>query len=296
MLLVVLAVTIDWSTVGARLRRGDWEWAAAAVAALVAGLVVAAWRWHQLLGAVGVAVPFRSALRAHAVGTFANTFLPTGFGGDAARAYGVTRGREAVARAATAVVVDRLTALGCLVLLAWIATGLRPATVPAELLVALAAVTVAGAAAGGALLAATRSARLAARLPARARPLAALVQTALTALSGDARLAGRATAGGLVYQALLVTSVVWLGRTIGVELPFALAAVAITLVLLLTVLPISIAGFGVREGGFVAVLAPAGVGAAEATLLSLLCVAALAASSLPGAAALAAGGLRGARD
>ncbi len=69
-------------------------------------------------------------------------------------------------------------------------------------------------------------------------------------------------------------------------------AVVIPLVLIATLLPISIAGFGVREGTFVALLGEVGVSAGDATLLSLLSAAALALASLPGGLALVVGGAR----
>ena len=59
-------------------------------------------------------------------------------------------------------------------------------------------------------------------------------------------------------------------------------AVILPLVLVATLMPISIAGFGVREGAFVALLAETGVASADALLLSLATVAAVAIASLPG--------------
>jgi hypothetical protein len=54
-------------------------------------------------------------------------------------------------------------------------------------------------------------------------------------------------------------------------------------------LPISVGGFGVREGSFVALLAEAGVSSSDATLLSLLSAAAMALASLPGGLVLLVG-------
>jgi glycosyltransferase 2 family protein len=90
---------------------------------------------------------------------------------------------------------------------------------------------------------------------------------------------------GFAYQLLLVTSVWLLARTIDLDLSFALVAVTVPLVLMVTLIPISIGGFGVREAGFVVLLGEAGVNTTHATLLSLLSAAALALASLPGAAA-----------
>jgi len=82
-----------------------------------------------------------------------------------------------------------------------------------------------------------------------------------------------------------------LARAIGVHLPFATAAVTLALVTVVTLIPISIGGFGVREGTYVVLLGAASVGATDATLISLLSVAVLFLASLPGAYMLARGGL-----
>jgi hypothetical protein len=51
-------------------------------------------------------------------------------------------------------------------------------------------------------------------------------------------------------------------------------------------MPISIAGFGVREGGMVLVLGAAGVSATDATVISLTGVVAVMLATLPGGLAL----------
>ena len=76
---------------------------------------------------------------------------------------------------------------------------------------------------------------------------------------------------------------------LGLDLDLALIAVVVPLVLIATALPISIGGFGVREGSYVALLADVGVSAGDATLLSLLSAAAMAIASLPGGLVLLVG-------
>jgi uncharacterized membrane protein YbhN (UPF0104 family) len=95
----------------------------------------------------------------------------------------------------------------------------------------------------------------------------------------------------LVYQALVSVQLVMLAHSIDVNLPFATAAVVLALVTVVTLIPISIGGFGVREGTYVVLLGGASIGATDATLISVLSVAALFLASLPGALMLARGGL-----
>ena len=63
---------------------------------------------------------------------FANNFLPTGFGGDAARALVIARAAPSTARAVASVVVDRFTALACLVSCVAGTRRSHPTTCPAR--------------------------------------------------------------------------------------------------------------------------------------------------------------------
>jgi uncharacterized membrane protein YbhN (UPF0104 family) len=286
-LLGVVALQIDWGAVDDRLAEGEWGWFTAAVALLLAVLVIGALRWHLLLEATGIDTSAARTLRAYAIGVFSNNFLPTSFGGDAARALIVAGGRDRLVSALTSVVVDRMSALASLIAVAWVALAASPGDVPRSLALGLLAATAAGAAAVGLLaLAIRRRGRLARRLPERLRRWAGEAHATFRAYTRNRRLVAAVLALGLLFQALTTTAVWFLAKALELDLAFALVAVTVPLVLVITLMPISVAGFGVREGGFVVLLGEAGVGATDATLLSLLSVAALALSSLPGALAL----------
>src|SRR5207253_1306857 len=80
----------------------------------LASFLVAGIRWHLFLRAAGIDATRRATVAAYLTGAFANNFLPSQFGGDVTRAWIVsTRGARVVA--AATVVVDRATALACLV-------------------------------------------------------------------------------------------------------------------------------------------------------------------------------------
>jgi uncharacterized membrane protein YbhN (UPF0104 family) len=286
-LLGVVALQVDWRVAAHRLGTGEWGWFAAAVGLLVAALGVGAMRWHVLLHGAGIGSALPRTLRAYSIGIFSNNFLPTSFGGDAARAWIVGRSGPRLVRALTSVAVDRMSGLACLVLVGWVALAFDPGDVPRSLTFGLLAATAAGTIAAGVLVLAFRGGRgLARRLPRRVRAWGRESHDTLAAYARDRRLVWTTLALGVAFQALTVTAVWFLARSIELDLAFGLVAVTVPLVLVVTLVPISIAGFGLREGGFVVLLAKAGVGATDATLLSLLSVAALAVSSLPGALAL----------
>lgn len=286
-LLALVAFQVDWGKAADRVSAGQWGWFVAAVGVLVASLVVGAIRWDAFLRGAAVPATLGQAMRAYFIGIFSNNFLPTGFGGDAARAWIIGRTGEAPLRAAVSVLADRGSSLACGFVLAWVALAADPGSVPSSLVLALAGASAAGLLGAALLVVALRGAGpLARRLPDRVRGWARQGRATLIGYARNRRLLGSALALGLVFQVLGVGGFWLASKTIGAGIPFSLMAVAVPLVLVITVLPISLAGFGVREGSFVVLLGEAGISATNATVVSLLSVAALALASLPGAFAM----------
>lgn len=69
----------------------DWPMALAAFAVLLVGYALSALRWYAILHAIGIRVRLRPCAEIFAMGTFANTFLPGGTGGDLVRAVYIAR-------------------------------------------------------------------------------------------------------------------------------------------------------------------------------------------------------------
>lgn len=298
LLLGLVATLVDWSAAADHLDEGSWVLFATAVAMLFVSQVIAGLRWRLLLRGAGLERPLPATIRAYLVGTFANNFLPTSFGGDFARAWLLAKPGPPLLRALLSVVVDRFMAFWCLVAIAWIALAVDPSAVPGSLALALLGVTVAGLAASALLL---RTAMhggdwLARRLPERVLGWARETRETLHLYRRCPRVLVLATLLGLVFQALAVFTLWVIAESIDIEVPLALLAVVAPLGLVITLIPISIAGFGVREGGMVLLLGEAGYSATEATLLTLVGIAALIVSSLPGAAAMLTGPAFPSRD
>jgi glycosyltransferase 2 family protein len=285
-LLLLVGLQVDWSAATDALTEGQWAWFATAIVVLIGSLVLGALRWHVFLQAAGIGKTWVETLRAYGIGAFSNTILPTSFGGDAARAWIIGHREAQVGRALVTVVADRLSALACLLALGLVAAAADSASVPSSLAIAL-IVACSGATAGAGSLVLFRAqiGKIVRRLPGRMGAALRDAGDVLGSYLRNGRLLQTTLLMGFAYQFLLVWSVWLLARTIDLKLSFALVAVTVPLVLLATMMPISIGGFGVREAGFVVLLGEAGVNATDATLLSLLSAAALALASLPGAVA-----------
>jgi uncharacterized protein (TIRG00374 family) len=289
LLLALVARTIDWEAVGESIADASWGWFAGAVVLILCSFVLASERWRMLLVVAEVVTSLRAALRAYLAGAFANNLLPTGFGGDALRAWIVAPSSLPFARSLTSVAVDRATALACGVALAWVGVVLDPGALDAAQLAPLAIVSLGGLLLLAVVLSALRRGGLGRRLPERVRPWVAQVAETLRTYAADRRLLAVVLGLGFAFQLLTLAATWALAEMLGLDLEPALIAVVVPLVLIATALPISIGGFGVREGSYVALLADAGVTAGDATLLSLLSAAAMALASLPGGLVLLVG-------
>jgi glycosyltransferase 2 family protein len=281
-LLAIVALSIDWADVTDRLSDASWGLFALATLLLISNISLAALRWQLLLNGAGLHPRLRASLRAYWIGLFANNLLPTGFGGDAVRAWLVAPKGAPLARALTSVIVDRATAFGVLLPIAWLGAAIGGDEIPSTIVVLLAIVTAVSAA--GALVAVVllRRRGLGRFLPAAMRPWAAEVASTLRRYGSERERMAEVVFLAVAFQFLIIAATWVLSESLGLDIGPELIAVVLPLVLFATIIPISIAGFGVREGAFVALLGEAGVSSADAVLLSLATVASLAIASLPG--------------
>lgn len=276
--LLLLAVILAWirpSRLLATVAAVSAPWLVLALLLVVPQLLLSAWRWQLTARLLGIPLPMRRAVREYCLGNFLNQVVPGGIAGDANRAWRHAR-TEVPARAAWhAVLIER--AAGQLVLLACALLALPFAPALREGL--------------GAWLA---------REGSSATPLAALAalaaivfaRTAWPAVArfwrdfGRALLARSAWPRQLLVSLALVCSYVAVylccARALGVETAVLTLAPLVCWVLLAMALPLSLAGWGIREGAAAAVWLLAGLPVAEGVAVSLLYGVIVLVSALPG--------------
>lgn len=256
---VILSIVPLRDVTAAMARTGVPRWLA--VAALFAlGHTVSALKWRGLVRAAGVPLPVVDALRAHAAGLFANSWLPSIVGGDVVRAAWVARAHGLTAPAAAGL-LDRVLDLLALLLLASI--GLlgagEAAGAAGGVLRAAALVLLLGLAAGVAAVFFLHADRVPSALEGPVTKLVAVRGE----LAGHPGAALRAFLLALVVQGSFVGLNAWIGAAIGIELPFAVWLLAWPLAKLAALAPVSLGGLGVREAALTALLAPFGALAAD---------------------------------
>jgi uncharacterized protein (TIRG00374 family) len=248
--------------------------------------VVMIWRWVVLLRAAGITVATKSAAWIFLVSSFVGSFLPAGVGGDAARAYVLTRRTSRGADAVASVAVDRLLGVVALGLLAAVGmfswSGHAYADAQDAVLVAGAIVTVASIS----LLWMDRIVGL--LLPARFREagIGRRLNSLASAIGQYRVLPGtlvKVLALSMAVQLLRVVQAYGLGWGLGIDVPFAYYLVFMPVGLLMLLLPISVSGFGVPQGVIVWLLRPQGVPDTLSFALSTLIILIGLAGNLPGA-------------
>lgn len=258
-LLVALLQFVDATEIADRLTQLDLRWVALSLFLSVLQTMLLAWRWRFTAARLGVGMPYRHALGEYYLGVFLNQLLPGGILGDISRAW-----RHAVSSARTraavhAVILERLMVQAVMV------------AVAVASLAAIASLWPAGAGWGwwglGVLLAIAIGAiilRLAS-LKAIIQPFAADARRAFLPAPVLVLQFGTAT---LVMAANLMLYIA-AARALGSDIAVTTLLPLIAPVLLVMMLPISIAGWGVREAAAALLWGLSGLGAAEGVAIAV---------------------------
>ena len=250
------------------------------------GWLVYACRWRLLLQPLGLKPPFRELVADSLVGLFFGLFIPTGLTGDAMRAFRLGRRHDALRRTFVSVVLDRVVSLVSVMLLFGIQAARSGSTWRGVRLSWAGWAVLAALVMGAALVLVGRD--LSDRRPVvRTRrwkmggwlerwPFSWLLRQVgqLWDIAGEyaraRRLVGLSLGVSVVYQ-LVVTSAYFVGGTmLGIEVAFGDYVWIVAFVMMAQVLPITIAGIGVREGLFAFLLGQYGVPTTTAVALSLV--------------------------
>jgi len=269
-LLWLLARGIDVNAVGRQIAGADPLWLIVAVLLAAAVIPMAAVRWRMVSEAIGAPLSIRDTMSITTIGWFFNQTLPSTIGGDAVRVYLAYRTGITKTSAVHSILLDRLTGLFVVLGLATLFLAPLLAGLTAEFqkwfLIAFIA-----AGYGGYVVLFAVSGKYARRLDSIG--LGRLVR----ALSRDARVTLLTLSPGgiilvisVVLQIVQIFSVYIIAVALGLEIGFTAIMVALPAVLLITSLPVSLAGWGVREQSMVLALGAMGVGATDALAISVL--------------------------
>lgn len=276
---------IDLAKSGQHLATFDVGWGVLALALVALLFFIAAGRWLIYTRALNIPLGIGTAFRLYLIGQFFGQVLPAGVGGDAVRVWLLSRRSVAVGAGAASVVLERMTGLiGLLILMA----VLLPLTFSYVDDTAARLTIIFLLAAGGGAVCAIIALSFVPRLIEKWRNVALVSKLADAA--SDARRAGfmlKPAISVLILSVsmhlLAVLAVFALAHGLGMEMTALECLALVPVVMLISTLPISLAGWGMREGAMVAALSFAGVENSQALALSILFGLTLLAISLVGA-------------
>jgi hypothetical protein len=292
--LVAQVPSFDVDQMVPRWSMGTALWLVVAALFTLGGIVLSAVRWQKVLEALDIRARLPRLVSHNLAGQFVSNVLPTTIGGDLLRVSRLSRDTGESPGTFASVVLERLTGWLVLPVITVVGfavnPGLRHLGSATRVALGLAVSTLVLLVV---VLLAVASDRLGGRFASRAgwRRFAGAVHLGLNRLRQHPAAAANVLAAGFAYQLALVFSAVAAAQALGLRAAGLTALLAFfPAVLIAQVLPISMAGLGVREGAFVLFLGPLGVGKEEAIALGLLLYLLNVAVGLLGAPAFAAGG------
>lgn len=240
---------------------------------LIFGLQVdlSATRWSLAIEALNRRHPHHRLLLFTYMGQFAGLFLPASIGGGAVKALMASQSGVPTAEAVTSVVIERFLAMGSLILLAVLAMPfLTISVLEPDAFQHLAKISVLLAIAILALIIVawrTQALRASLDLPLIGPALKYLFS--VVQKTTKPRFLAMSAGVSILCQLTMILAVYVLAQGAGVRFNLIDCLIILPPVMLVAALPISIAGWGVREGAMIIGLALAGVPREDALALSI---------------------------
>lgn len=285
-LVQIVILGTDWHSLRTTLGKLSSRTVAEAIALNLAAHLFLVWRWKLALRCLRMAVAFPVLLRCYFIGALYNLFLPSNVGGDVARSYALFRFIAKPQLAAASSLVDRYTGFAALVLMAlagslWLNREQDPFALTRWLTLLLVGFV------GLSWFFASRWGR---RLkPGRRSNSFRPLFVAANSLGSSLRLLRRAPM--VLLGTLLTTTAYYLvvaatHKILAVDLdlrvPFHLLAIYVPVVAIVSMLPISINGIGLRELLYVRLFGAAGWSTEASLTVSWVVFASVLISGLPG--------------
>jgi uncharacterized protein (TIRG00374 family) len=267
-LLGYLVVSADVAAMLTLLGRVSGWYLAGILALMASGVWISCHKWKALLVAAGIICPMSFLCSSYLTGIYFNNFLPTSVGGDAIRVVQLARHYSPRMTALASVMTERFTGLLAMVFLSvvgacWSSLPVATVLCPWLALLCLSAILV---------IVATRYSActsLLKALPLLGAKLELFIQ-GVHEFFNRGETIWTVIWTSLLYQLFMVLIYLLAASALSLELGFADLLLIVPVVTLLTLIPVSLNGLGVREGGFVYFLALAGIASEEALTFSLM--------------------------
>ena len=261
---------VNFGALQERLARLEFKWIAAALLILSIQFTLGSLRWYQIAIACGSELSRTRALLYTLIGAFFNQVTPSTVGGDAVRMWLMARKTHSWKGAVYSVFIDRVVGLIWLALLILVCLPLSLALIQDPVgratLILIGIGSVAGPIALFVISHVGQTWFHHWRFTRHLAELAAIVWK----ITATARVGGSIGAISIIIHLLTIVVAWFCAKAIGSPLDLLNALLLIPPVLLISAIPVSIAGWGVREGAMVAAFTFAGLPDHDALAISVL--------------------------
>jgi uncharacterized membrane protein YbhN (UPF0104 family) len=264
----------------------DFSYIALALVVYFLSQFLSTLRWEVLARPLGFKKPFMVFLNFYLIGMFFNLFAPGTVGGDISRIYYLARDQEGgrekdwggiTLNATVSVFVDRVIGMMVLIWLGALGLILFPQyAVPSAVRLLTFALAL-GFIVGGLLIPVLR--RI---LPDVGYSTVVKLRVALRSYRARWQAIPQAIALSFVIHLIQAWIHLLIGRAIHIEIPFSYCIILYPLVGTFAAIPITLNGLGLREGGYLFLLAVIGINSEKAIAFGVLLFLAIAADSLVG--------------
>jgi len=278
---------VDFHQFGATLRNAKVDVLAAGFLILWIGHYVCIFRWRMLMRPLMPVLSLRSLFGIYCIGLFFNLTFPTVVGGDLVKMYYAGKPSKAYAESFAATFLDRDTGMFAMMIIACTAIVIHPVSV-AGVHVSLIVWSVFFAFVAGNIALFTPSIHRLLTDSLRRLKLALLakkldtISKAFAVMGKQHSVLAASLLISLVNQ-LLVISVTWfIAIGLRIDAPLSYFFVFVPVITLISMIPVSLNGMGLREYAFMSLFGAIGVSPASCVALGLISSLVIVLSSIPG--------------
>ena len=241
--------------------------------------LLAGYRWGQVMKKLNFGQRSDFYMRSYFKGSFFNQGLPTSIGGDAVRVLDVANNGHRKRDAFIGVFIDRVLGLTGLLILNLVANYFLPGLLPENLFLMINVIVISG------LIGFTCFIyihKIKALHKGRLLTYVLRVSERLNHILHDARSISFHLIIGVLIHLFSIINIYLIGQSVGLDYSILTMAVIVPPVVLLTLIPISLAGWGIREGAMIGLFGLIGAVQANVLSMSILYGIILIIASLPG--------------
>ena len=273
-LLLVLIYVAEMPSVFSKIKVIDISYILGCVAILSFAQLLSSVRWQKILKADGVEISLSYLFSSYMIGMFANNFMPTSIGGDIVKTYDIYRITKNMTLSFLSVFLERFTGLIILLILSWLGVSIAWQSASADtlgiwivvnalcIIVVLCFVNKATADRMQTYLDTSRMFRKIQGLGGAFRAVRSFTRKKV--------LLAKLLLISIPIQLITVTIYYILSQSIGLNISFVFLLFTVPLITILSLLPISLGGLGVRESTTVLMFSIDGISPESALALSLV--------------------------